>query len=112
MARLRAVLEATSPGLLFGGTAAANASRLTTRPQAQQDRRFREAGAGALFFTSAGSDSANYIARWDGTTRYPVGLGVSFAVYALTVHRDELFVGGAFTTAGGKPAHGVAVWAE
>ena len=61
---------------------------------------------------SEGSDTANFVARWDGTEWHPLGSGLNFTVYALGVYGDALIVGGAFTTAGGKTAHGIAAWRD
>jgi peptidoglycan hydrolase-like amidase len=68
--------------------------------------------AGGLFST-AGGVSANYIARWNGTSWQPLGTGMGGIyrdVYALTVYNGELIAGGQFTTAGGNPANYVARW--
>jgi len=52
----------------------------------------------------------NYITRWDGEKWDSLGCGVNNAVSALEVHKDELYVGGYFTEAGGLPAYGLARW--
>jgi cortical protein marker for cell polarity len=67
------------------------------------------------YFTSAGVAGATNIARWDGTSWSPVGLGMRIdaganIVYALAVSGSELYAGGAFTTAGGITANGIAKW--
>jgi len=69
------------------------------------------------YFTTAGGDSANYIAKWDGAKWSPLGTGIGGAapaVYALTVFDDgggsALYAGGKFTTAGGVSANRIAKW--
>jgi hypothetical protein len=70
-------------------------------------------------FTTAGDQSANNIARWDGAAVdgwHSLGAGVTgnlpaaIPVSALTVHNGELIAAGAFTTAGGAPANRIARW--
>src|SRR6516225_8517929 len=71
-------------------------------------------GAGNLYiggdFTVAGDVIANHIAKWDGSSWSALGLGVdgsadprsySPSVYALALSGSDLYVGGAFTYAGG-----------
>jgi hypothetical protein len=86
-------------------------------------------GAGrALFaggaFTRVGGTLANRVARWSGSAWSTLGAGVTgtsspssygfSTVRALTSFDDGnglgLFAGGDFTTAGGAPARGIAVW--
>jgi len=50
--------------------------------------------------TSVGS--TGYIAKWNGSAWSALGGGVSSTVYALAVSGSDLYVGGTFTTAGGK----------
>jgi hypothetical protein len=52
----------------------------------------------------------NHIARFDGVRWYPLGSGVSGPVRASLEFQGSLFVGGAFTTAGGLAAGNVARW--
>lgn len=57
------------------------------------------------------------VLRWDGTNWTSLGSGVSDAtgnahVYALLARENDLFVGGRFTTAGGKPSASIARWVE
>ncbi|HXG49420.1 MAG TPA: hypothetical protein VNO52_17485 [Methylomirabilota bacterium] len=67
-------------------------------------------------FTNAGGVPANGLARWDGTNWSALGSGLAFPiltdnrarVFALAVSGGELFVGGAFTHAGGQAAAGLA----
>ncbi len=55
-------------------------------------------------FTTAGGVPANYIARWDGASWSALGSGTNSTVFALTVGDGELYAGGQFSTAGGKPS--------
>jgi len=68
-------------------------------------------------FATAGGAPANGIARWDGTHWSALGSGLGFPAiaYALTVFDDgngpALYVGGAFTSAGGlSSAYNIAKW--
>lgn len=65
-------------------------------------------------FTSAGGNSADYIAKWDGTTWSPLGSGMNNQVRTLAVFDDgsgpALYAGGSFTTAGGVQADRIAKW--
>src|SRR5207249_1889504 len=62
-------------------------------------------------FVHAGSVSANYIARWNGSAWSALGSGMDFNVYALAVlPNGDLVTGGGFTHAGGVFARGVARW--
>jgi hypothetical protein len=66
------------------------------------------------WFTTAGGEPANYIARWDGDTWSAPGAGTSYVVRSLAVFDDgdgvALYAGGSFTSAGGQPANFVARW--
>ncbi len=68
------------------------------------------------FFTAAGGVAAANIARWNGSSWSPLGSGVDSTVLAFTVFDDgsgagpALYVGGAFTTAGGVAAQRIARW--
>ena len=66
-------------------------------------------------FTTAGGVAASGIAAWDGTSWAALGAGLGGgAGLALAAHDDgsgmALFVGGAFTTAGGAAASRLAKW--
>lgn len=62
-------------------------------------------------FNTAGDSSANYIAKWDGTTWSTLGSGMNGFVTALAVAGNgDLYAGGNFTTAGGVSANRVAKW--
>jgi len=69
-------------------------------------------------FLHASGMQVNGIARWDGTRWQPLsgtqGAGVSGGqhpgVVALHVHDGDLFVGGRFTEAGGRPIRNLAKW--
>jgi hypothetical protein len=58
------------------------------------------------------------VAAFDGASWHSLGSGVDFVVYALCVFDPDgpgpmpeaLIAGGAFTTAGGQPASGIAMW--
>ncbi len=72
-------------------------------------------------FTMAGSVAARGLARWDGTNWSSLGSGVDYAqsistslprVLALLPHGNDLYLGGAFTSAGGYPAYGIARWVD
>ncbi len=62
-------------------------------------------------FTTAGEVSADYIAKWDGTSWSALGSGMNDWVSALTCDSaGNLYAGGWFTTAGGVPADYIAKW--
>jgi hypothetical protein len=68
-------------------------------------------------FTRVGNVEANSIARWDGTGWHALGtgpdngIGPSFGdVRAILVDGDDVYVGGAFSRAGGQPAENLARW--
>lgn len=62
-------------------------------------------------FTTAGGITVNNIARWSGSSWYPLGSGVGGTVSALaTLPNGDLIAGGAFLTAGGAPANRIARW--
>ena len=65
-------------------------------------------------FTQAGGQTVSNIARWDGASWSPLGLGMNDSVFALEVIDDgsgpALYAGGYFTQAGGSPASHVARW--
>jgi hypothetical protein len=63
----------------------------------------------------AGGVAANSIAKWDGSAWSALGSGMNAggncpSVIALAVSGNNLYAGGAFTTAGGVPANNVAKW--
>lgn len=65
-------------------------------------------------FVLAGGVSANHIARWDGSTWSPLGVGLSEPAFSLAVFDAgtgaELYVGGSFSIAGGASAPHIARW--
>jgi hypothetical protein len=71
---------------------------------------------GGTFSTAGGACmgrvvTVNHIARWDGRNWSALGGGMNDAVNALAVDaNDDLYAGGAFTTAGGKASHDIAAW--
>jgi hypothetical protein len=62
------------------------------------------------FFTQAGGNGANYIARWDGTSWATLGVGTDSYVLTSAVMKGDLYVGGQFTHAGGVAANNIAKW--
>ena len=64
-------------------------------------------------FTTADGNSANFVAKCDGSGWSALGSGVGGTypyVLALAVSGNDLYVGGQFTTAGGNSANRVAKW--
>lgn len=69
------------------------------------------------FFSEAGLKRADNIAKWDGVEWSPLGSGLSpltngsgVSVFALARFGSDVFVGGAFASAGGRPCPSVALW--
>ena len=63
------------------------------------------------WFSTAGSVSANKIARWNGSAWSPLGTGMDANVYALAaLPNGQLVAGGNFTLAGGTPVNNIALW--
>ena len=58
----------------------------------------------------AGGESANRIARWNGSSWSELGSGMNDWVHALTVYNGQLIAGGQFTTAGGETVNRIARW--
>jgi hypothetical protein len=54
--------------------------------------------------------TANYFAKWDGSTWSALGSGMDGGVRALAVSGSTLYAGGYFNTAGGVTAHNIAKW--
>ena len=72
-------------------------------------------GTGNLYagggFWMAGGNSANYIAKWNGSAWSALGSGMGSVVSALAVDGSgNLYAGGGFTTAGGVSANCMAKW--
>lgn len=70
--------------------------------------------AGGLF-TTAGGNSANYVAVWNGVSWSSLGAGLSngsgyTGVYAMTNYNGNLVVAGRFRKAGGVSANNIALW--
>ncbi len=62
-------------------------------------------------FNNASGVSANYIAKWNGTSWSAVGSNTfDNTVNALCVYNGELYAGGSFSTLGGAPADYIARW--
>ncbi|TVQ56869.1 MAG: hypothetical protein EA377_01655 [Phycisphaerales bacterium] len=61
-------------------------------------------------FNTAGGQTVNRIACWDGSAWHPFASGVSGIVWALTEWNGELMVGGNFPTAGDQSANNIARW--
>jgi hypothetical protein len=65
------------------------------------------------FYTTAGTSSAQSIARWNGTDWSPLGASVAGVVNAVDVlPGGDLVAGGTFTTAGVVPASRIARWRD
>jgi hypothetical protein len=74
------------------------------------------------WFTSAGGQPANRIAKWDGSEWSPLGSGLTGGgIYALATFAEPVptlaqipavYAGGAFNTAGGEEANRIAAWRE
>ncbi len=66
------------------------------------------------FFTAAGGQTVNFIARWDGSAWQPFTsggqTGFDSLVESLTIWNGELIAGGQFTTAGGRTVNNIARW--
>ncbi len=67
-------------------------------------------------FTSADGVSANYIAKWNGSTWSALGTGIGWGSYHPTVFAlacdsfGNIYAGGGFSTAGGVTANRIAKW--
>ncbi|MFQ5499393.1 MAG: hypothetical protein ACE5FH_06950, partial [Candidatus Zixiibacteriota bacterium] len=61
-------------------------------------------------FITAGGDTVNHIARWDGSNWHPLGLGMNGFVHALAVYQGELIAGGSFTQANRFEVNYIAAW--
>src|SRR5204862_1980798 len=62
------------------------------------------------YFTMAGGNRANYVARWDGSSWSALGTGMDHAVCALVASGSNLYAGGFFTNAGAAVVNRVAKW--
>ncbi len=61
-------------------------------------------------FDSAGYDTANDVAQWDGANWYPLGSGATIGVYALGVYDSALVAGGVIVQAGDIVCNNIADW--
>ena len=62
------------------------------------------------WFTSAGGNPANQIAKWNGSNWSALGGGTNNNVRAIASYNGEVYAGGFFTTADGNPANYIAKW--
>ncbi|MHB8520852.1 MAG: beta strand repeat-containing protein [Limisphaerales bacterium] len=77
-------------------------------------------GSGQLYavglFLLAGETNANYVAQWDGSVWSPLGSGIassSFSgpsVFSVVATGSDVYVGGAFDSAGGTSVHNITRW--
>jgi len=65
--------------------------------------------AGSFLHVDSFLQSANYIAKWNGTTWSAVGTGMNGYVATLAVYNGKLYAGGEFSRAGGVAAQKAAV---
>ena len=68
-------------------------------------------------FSTAGGVSAKDIARWNGNVWSALGSGVSLDEFpgfalAVAVSGNDVYVGGIFSLAGGKPSNSIARWSD
>ena len=71
-------------------------------------------------FTTAGGNTAFAIARWDGSSRHPLGRGINQSLnapalgtaYSLLASSEGLYVGGQFTHAGDKYSNMIALYTD
>jgi hypothetical protein len=61
-------------------------------------------------FTQAGGISANYIAKWNGSSWSALGSGLNNWVYSIAISGSDVYFGGDFTQAGGISANYIAKW--
>jgi len=61
-------------------------------------------------FKTAGGQTVNGIARWDGQSWYPIGDGFNNTVYGIGVFNGQLFAGGGFTASGSTQLGCIARW--
>lgn len=62
------------------------------------------------YFTQAGSQPANNIARWDGSAWHNLGDGVNGVVQQLAAVGSDVYVAGNFTRAGDQAVNNLARW--
>jgi hypothetical protein len=69
---------------------------------------------GGLFTDAAGIAEADYIAKWNGSSWSALGGGMKYVFYdaghAIALSGTDLYVGGAFMQAGGKPSYFLGRW--
>jgi hypothetical protein len=62
-------------------------------------------------FIEIGSEETEFLARWDGTSWWPIATGLDHCVNALARWRGAIYVGGGFDRAGLGPCRYLARWA-
>jgi trimeric autotransporter adhesin len=64
-------------------------------------------------FNAVGNISANHIARWNGSSWFPLGSGTDGVVHALALHPNgDLIVAGMFKNAGDQLVNSIARWRD
>ncbi|REE90655.1 S-layer family protein [Paenibacillus taihuensis] len=61
-------------------------------------------------FTTAGGNTVNRIAKWDGSQWSSLGTGMDFHVFAVAAAGTDVYAGGVFGTAGGVATGPIAKW--
>src|SRR5436309_4037369 len=61
-------------------------------------------------FTTAGGNTVNRIAKWNGSNWSALGTGLNDRPNAVVVYNGELIAAGRFTNAGGVAANRIAKW--
>ncbi|MCB0515264.1 MAG: T9SS type A sorting domain-containing protein [Chitinophagales bacterium] len=61
-------------------------------------------------FKTAGNQTVNGIAKWNGTEWTNLGAGFNSTVYGITVFNDEIIAGGDFTESDGTALNRIAKW--
>ncbi len=72
--------------------------------------RMEHTASGAPRFVPAAQTVGGGDENWDAQFNLPGSNGVNFGLWALAVSGNDLYVGGAFTTAGGISANNIARW--
>ncbi|MBK8549522.1 MAG: hypothetical protein IPL53_00125 [Ignavibacteria bacterium] len=61
-------------------------------------------------FTTAGGETVNGIAKWDGSAWNPVSSGVSGYIKTITFFENEMYLGGGFKSAGSQKMNNITKW--